>query len=258
MNTLSAAARRRMEAEFGEPWFLAGWKDVLMMHFSVRPEVLQPFVPFELDVRDGLAYVTLVGFTLLGMRPSRGGTISRLAMAPIATHEFLNVRTYVKCGHETGIYFLAEWLPNRLSVCLGRPVFGLPYKLGSLSYEHSGDEPLCGSVSARDSEVRWSGDIPDARALTTPEAGSLTEWLMERYTAFTEWLGMKRRFRVWHPPWPQTEAKVTLERTNLVAALGEWFQQATYAGAHWSPGFPEVWMGAPRWVRKTTCKTEQR
>ena len=38
---------------------------------------------------------------------------------PIATHDFLNVRTYVRCGSETGIHFLAEWLSSWLAAKLG-------------------------------------------------------------------------------------------------------------------------------------------
>ena len=33
--------------------------------------------------------------------------------------------------------FLAEWLPNRLSVLLGPATFGLPYRLGDIDYRHA-------------------------------------------------------------------------------------------------------------------------
>jgi len=249
MKTLSQQAQERMKREFGEPWFYADWKEVLMLHFAVQPELLQPYVPFELDLRDGLAYVSLVGFDLKRMRPTRGGALGRLAFAPIATHPFLNVRTYVKHGGETGIYFLSEWLPNRLSVMLGRPVFGLPYRLGKLEYHHAEGDRLQGCVSDGKGSVEWRGPLsPAAKDLRAAELGTLTEWLMERYTAFTHWLGFKRRFRIWHPPWQQAAVEVEIDDQGLLGQLGDWAGKARYVGAHWAPGFDDVWMGAPHWV----------
>src|ERR1041385_5710177 len=40
------------------------------------------------------------------------------------------------------------------------------------------------------------------------EPDSFTEWLMERYTAFTAYRDKRRFFRVWHPHWPQTPVNV--------------------------------------------------
>jgi uncharacterized protein len=242
MKTLSELARETMLRERGEPWFLSAWKGVLMMHYAVKPEYLQKFVPFELDTINGMAYVTLVGFTLERLRPRLG---LEWAFKPIATHDFLNVRTYVKHKGESGIYFLAEWLPNRLSVCMGRPIFGLPYRLGKTDYAHENREELSGSVNDG-AEVKWHGKGTGELAPAAP--GSLTEWLMERYTAFTSWLGIKRRFRVWHTPWQQCEVDVRVTNTDLLGKTGDWIHHAHYAGAQWSPGFDEVWMGAPRFV----------
>src|SRR5689334_13354547 len=126
----SRTGRERMLSRWGEPLFLADWVDVLMVHLEVDPDALQRATPFPLDLFDGRAFVSLVFFTLRRMRPRRGGRIGEWLLRPLATHEFLNVRTYVECDGEPGIYFLAEWLPNAFSVRIGPPVFGLPYRLG--------------------------------------------------------------------------------------------------------------------------------
>src|SRR5207247_3156485 len=124
---LRASARERIFSVRGEPLFLADWDSALMIHYEVDGDALQRVVPFELDCCEGRTFVTLVAFTLRRMRPWFGGKLTELLMKPIATHDFLNVRTYVRHGAETGILFLAEWLSNRLSVLLGPRVFGLPY-----------------------------------------------------------------------------------------------------------------------------------
>lgn len=223
-----------------------------MLHYEVAPEKLQPFVPFDLDVRDGKAYVTLVAFTMRSLRPRRGGWLSALPFRPIATHELLNVRTYVKHAGEAGIYFLAEWIPNLISVALGRPVFGLPYRPGRLHYLHEHERGvLFGDVRA------WGGKgvlryrAKGGQEFAPCQKGSLSEWLMERYTAFTEWLGWKRCFRVRHEPWPQCPVEAEVLEDSLLALTGEWAQYARFIGANYSPGLEEVQMSAPQRALKT-------
>lgn len=252
---LSHAGRERMCSMRWEPLFLADWDRTLMLHYQIAPELLQPFVPFELDVRDGKAFVSLVAFTMRGLRPRRGGWITRAAFAPIATHEFLNVRTYVKHGSETGIHFLAEWLPNALSVMLGRPLFGLPYRLGRLHYDHAHESgAISGEVIANGARgvLRYRATVDESFAPC--EAGSPDEFLMERYTAFTEWFGVKRRFRVWHPPWPQCRTRVEIIENSLMRLTGAWADHAEFIGANYSPGIPDVWMSRPDFIRN--CKPQ--
>src|SRR5213075_579311 len=106
--TSSDEARRRMLAIRGEPIFYARWDRAVFIHYEADPATLQRDVPFELDLREGRAFVSIVAFTLSRMRPRIGGRLGEWLFKPIATHEFLNVRTYVRHQGETGIYFLAE------------------------------------------------------------------------------------------------------------------------------------------------------
>ena len=96
----SIAARHRMLSRRGEPLFIAGWRKVLMIHFEVDAEMLQSDVPFQLDLHEGRAFVSLVAFTLHGMRPRFGGSFAAWMFRPVATHDFLNVRTYVRRSEE--------------------------------------------------------------------------------------------------------------------------------------------------------------
>src|SRR5579862_8401164 len=132
----SAVARERLLSRRGEPLFFAGWKRALMIHFEVEADALQRDVPYSLDLYEGRALVSLVAFTMYGMRPRRGGALAAWLLRPIATHAFLNGRTYVCHDGETGIHFLAEWLSNRLAVKLGPATSGLPYHHGHIVYHH--------------------------------------------------------------------------------------------------------------------------
>lgn len=245
-DSLSAAARRRMLQSPGEPLFYANWDHAVMIHYEADPDALQREVPFELDLRDGRAFVSLVAFTLRRMRPRRGGRVGEWLLKPIATHEFLNVRTYVRARSEPGIFFLVEWLSNRLSVPLGPPVFGLPYRYGQIKYLH--DQPtqgISGRVEAKAGTFSYRGASATGE-LAACEPGSLTEFLMERYTAFTRPSHRRRPklFRVWHDPWPQTPIDIETTATDLLATSGAWWKTAEYIGANYSPGV-DVWMGRP-------------
>ena len=234
---LSQAARRAFDEAEGRPLFRAGWERAVFIHYEVEAAALQPQVPFPLETRGGRAYVSLVAFTLAGLRFAAGGP-------PLCTHPFLNVRTYLPGN---GIYFLAEWLPHPLCVLLGPRLYGLPYQRGRLQYEH-GDrlDSIHGQVRAPEGVLKYRARGIPARAPVPCLPGSLDEFLLERYTAFTRRGPTERLFRVWHAPWPQVSLEVSIEDESLVASTGPWFRQARLIGGHYSPGLAEVWMGRPR------------
>jgi uncharacterized protein YqjF (DUF2071 family) len=245
---LSDDARKCLLSARGEPLFLAAWERVTMIHFKVDAARLQRDVPFELDLREGRAFVSLVAFTMRGMRPRVGGKFAAWLFYPIATHDFLNVRTYVRHGGERGIHFLTEWLSNRLSVALGPATFSLPYRHGGFFHDH---DLKNGIIQSRISDTRSGAALAYRGKLSAPEnfrpceAGSLDEWLMERYTAFNSARGRKKFFRVWHPPWPQCAANLAMAENSLLMKNWPWFESAQLAGANYSPGFEQVWMGRP-------------
>lgn len=249
---ISTEARIRMASEPGEPFLIADWLNVLMIHLAVEKEALQEIVPFELDLFDGRAYVSLVGFEMLGMRIRSWGTPGRWLMKPIATHPFLNVRTYVRCRREVGIYFLAEWLPNPLSVALGPSLFGLPYRRAKIArvWNASGDSTL--SVEDSNANARLLCKVIEFSSLPflPCEPGSLDEWLMERYTAFTCIGGPKRFFRVWHPAWEQRSVEPEILNHSLLTNHWPLFRSARCISANASPGLRGVWMGKPRRVSR--------
>lgn len=250
------AGRRRLHAHWFEPLFVADWERAVFFHFAVDADRLQPSVPFPLDCRHGRAWVSLVAFTLRGMRLRPAGRAGRLFCAPFSTHAFLNVRTYVRVGDEPGIHFLAEWLPNRLAVWLGPRFFGLPYRLGRLDYCHGPD-----TGAAISGEVRGAGGgnlcyrarLPADASFTPCGPGTLDEFLLERYTAFVAWRGGRRGFfRVWHHPWPQVRIEPAIADQSLLFECPggpDWAPGSTFALGHCSPGLEDVEMGRPHFLR---------
>ena len=247
--TTSAAAQRRIRSHSGEPLFLADWMRVLMIHFEVDADVLQHHAPYQLDLRDGRAFVSLVAFTMEHMRPRIGGKLGAWLCRPIATHDFLNVRTYVQHNGEPGIHFLAEWLSSWLAVKLGPATFGLPYRHGNIDYHHQlAGGKLRGQVMDRRTATKFQyrADLKIGAPNFAPcENGSIDEWLMERYTAFNCVGGRQKFFRIWHPPWPQCEVEVEIQDLSLLRENWPLFADARLVGANFSPGLAAVWMGRP-------------
>ena len=260
-NEASETAYWRLLSCPWEPLFVADWNRAVFVHYEVDPRALQRDVPFPLDLREGRAYVSLVAFTMRGMRLRFGGSAGALLLKPIATHQFLNVRTYVRNRGEPGIYFLGEWLSSRLSVNLGPTTFGLPYRLGRMRYQndHSvGD--VEGEVVDSTGRFRFAYEakVGMETRFHTCRAGSLDEFLLERYTAFTSQSDSRRFFRIWHSPWRQAPLEVTVRDTSLTSERWPWFADAMQVGGTYSPGANGVWMGWPHRIREMETKSQRR
>ncbi|HLF94254.1 MAG TPA: DUF2071 domain-containing protein [Planctomycetota bacterium] len=209
------------------PFFHCAWRDPVFLHYEVDPGTLR--IPFPLDLHRGKAYVSVVAITIR--------TLARQA--------FLNVRTYVKGG----IHFLAGWLPNPLCALLGPRLVGIPYRLGRLTLDREVTE-LHGSASAQAGRFEYRASIDPRQAYRRAAPGSLDDFLLERYVAFTR-SGLRRlSFRTWHAPWSFVDIEPRVEEDGLLRASGPWYRGARLVGGHHAPGFDAVGMGRLEEVRR--------
>jgi uncharacterized protein YqjF (DUF2071 family) len=249
--TTSDLARTRFDEDGGAA-LIADWTPAVFIHYAVEPDVLQPLVPFPLDLRDGRAYVSVVAFVQHNLRPTVGGRVAARLSKPLATHPFCNVRTYVIVDGEPGIYFLAEWIPNRLAALLGPPLYGLPYRLGELRYDIDDADDIRaeargdGARRLRFRACREHGAMPEVAA-----HDGLAEFLIERYTAFTMRGKTPLRFRIDHEPWLHMPLEVEVEDDSLLDLTGNWRRHARLVCGHHSAGLRNVQIGRPRKLRAT-------
>ena len=252
--SLVAIARGRFQRIEGRPLFYSDWDRALFMHFDVDRDVLQKHIPFELDLHHGRAVVSLVAFTMRGLRFPIGGRLGALLTAPGATHGLLNVRTYIRHNGEVGIYFMREWIPNRLSIFIGPRTYGLSYRYGKLDYQHDHETgQLRGTVTpapgSKGGRLVYEAQVDPEASLEPCADGTLSQFLLERYTAFTKWHKRARLFRIWHEPWLQTRPEVTILDDSALKASGSWNGAARLIGANYSPGTKRVWIGRPHSVQ---------
>ena len=195
------------------------WQQLLFLHWELDPEDVRVLLPagLTLDLHDGRAYAGLVAFTMRDVVPWWSPPIPGVSHF----HE-LNLRTYVTCRGEPGVWFFSLDAANSLAVTVARAGWRLPYFKAAMEMDVSGDRIRYGSVR------RWPEPLPahfaasyrigDSLGCATP--GSFEHFLVERYLLFAQGQdGLLRRGQVHHRPYPMRDATVdALEHSMLHAA----------------------------------------
>jgi len=202
------------------------WRDLLFLHWRLPVSELRARVPerLRIDEHGGSAWVSMTPFTL------RNGRLRGLP--PLPDFLELNFRTYVTHPRGgPGIWFFSLDAANALAVALARLSVRLPYFLARMER---------GDGWYRSRRVATGGQIElrfaKGRELARASAGSLEEFLVERYQLYTRVAGpVLLRGPVRHEPWPLSEAQVFEVREDISAAAG--LQPLGRPDAcHWSPG----------------------
>ncbi len=164
---------------------------------------------------------------------------------PIARQEFFNVRTYVRCEGHPAIFFISEWLNNRLSVMSGaRPLTVCRTDSRRIQYDHRPEEGrLTGRVGYG---FAYTAEIARGASFQPCASGSLDEFLLERSIRRLRSMasvpailifGINRGCKL------PVDARITDDR--LLRENFPWFSQAQFGSANYSPGVLNVWLGAP-------------
>ncbi|HLQ39312.1 MAG TPA: DUF2071 domain-containing protein [Planctomycetota bacterium] len=202
------------------PWALQmAWHELLFLHWPVAAALLQPLLPPSLTVEefDGTAWLGVVPFRMAATR------LRWLPPLPGArAFPELNVRTYVRGGGRSGVWFFSLDADSRLAVCGARAWFRLPYFLARMHCERLGDELHYRSERTHRGAptatfaARWRVNAPFAG----PAQGSLATFLTERYCLFTtDRAGQLCCGDVHHRPWQLAPAEVELQRCTMTEQL---------------------------------------
>ena len=134
------------------------WEELLFLHWPVAAAALRPHLPpgLELELFDGTAWLGVVPFRMARTR------CRWLPPMPTA-HTFpeLNLRTYVRGGGRSGVWFFSLDAASRLAVEGARLGFGLPYFAARMACARDGER------------VRYRSERTDARG---PAAVFRGEW----------------------------------------------------------------------------------
>ncbi|ELY90196.1 hypothetical protein C483_11828 [Natrialba hulunbeirensis JCM 10989] len=203
------------------------WRHGLFANWPVDPDQLRPHVPapLELETWDGDAWLSILPFVLtnVGIRGSPAAT--RIAFPE------LNVRTYVTCRGDPGLYFLSVDLDKPLlATAIGRltrlPVFNATMSVSgtedgiTFSSRRSDTVADLPGENGTDDEPAWfAATYRPNGPVTTAEPGSLEYWLTERRRFYAPASGHGRSgvltAEIAHDPWPLQPAEMTI-RENTV------------------------------------------
>lgn len=181
------------------PWaFHMIWRDAVFLHWPVEPALLRPHVPagIQLDLFDGMAWVSLVAFTMTRVRP-RGLPPFR----PVSHFHEVNVRTYTRLNDRPGVYFLRIEAASQPACLIARTVSGLPYR-----HAHMQRGP--GHFTTDAPRTRSHLDLAYAVGQATADPSARALWLTERYAVHDRSDRGLVTFDVHHVPWPLHDVRV--------------------------------------------------
>ena len=203
------------------PWVMhQRWTNLLFAHWPVPPERLRDLLPpsLTLDTFEGQAWVGVIPFYMSNVRPRYVPPLPW-----VSAFCELNVRTYVRVGDRTGVWFFSLDASNPLAVRAARAAVHLPYYDASMRMD-----------IARDGFVHYRSDrthrgAPAARFIATyrPEGpvsparpGTLEHFLVERYVLFSSTPQGLVDVKIAHPPWPLQRAVARIEQNTMGEAAG--------------------------------------
>jgi uncharacterized protein len=192
------------------------WRDLTFLHWAVDPARVAHRMPpgVRPDTLDGLTYVGLIPFRMVGAGVARGPGVPWWG-------SFLetNVRLYsVDDTGRRGIVFLSLDT-DRAAVVLGaRAAFGLPYRWARMRYRADGD------VRSYDARLRRTG--PRAQSHVVIRAGArrpstvVEDFVSARWGLHVRWWGRTLYVPNRHEPWPVHDAEVLALDDELMASVG--------------------------------------
>lgn len=197
------------------------WRDLTFVHWAVEPDRVARFMPpgVRPDVHEGVTYVGLVPFRMVGAGPPHGP-----AVPWAGTFLETNVRLYsVDSTGRRGIVFRSLDSDRVLVVMGARMLFGLPYRWGRL--RHRCRPSADGEEHTYEARLRhrgvWGASSRVVVDVGGPAAATdLDDFLLSRWGLHVAHLG-----RTWYVPnsheaWDLRRAELTSLDDGLVRSVG--------------------------------------
>lgn len=171
----------------GRPFGYQRWNHLFFAHWEVAAELVQATLP------RGLFVDTYAGRAFVGIVPFFMQRIRLLGTPPLPWLSWfleLNVRTYVHDGNgRSGVWFYSLDCNQPLAVALARSRFCLPYFSARMSARETAGRVQYECLRRGVDGAAWRYDYaahPEADSAREAVAGSLEQFLVERYALFSQ------------------------------------------------------------------------
>jgi uncharacterized protein YqjF (DUF2071 family) len=179
------------------------WQNVLFLHWKIPTELLRTQVPFDLDLFNGEAVISIVPFRMQRIRFPYS-----FAVPFVSSLWELNLRTYVRVNGVPGIYFLTLDTDSHLGQWIAKNIFHLPYRFAKMKAE------------VRGKNFSFKSDFENYRFKVTARFNDVEKkktafetWATDRYDLFLIHQNHIYRGSVKHAPWKLLEVEI-LELEN--------------------------------------------
>jgi uncharacterized protein YqjF (DUF2071 family) len=181
------------------------WENLLFMHYPLPAEQLRPLVPN-----------TLAEWNFHGVPPTAG---ARRGFAE------LNLRTYVKVGDRSGVYFFSiDSAAGAFDDWLAREIFNVPYIDSDVSVRPDGDGYRFECRRPESKQGKAARFAARYRPIGEPfktEEDPFAFWSTERYSMFmVSRSGTLKRGDIHHDPWVLRKAEAEISSNTVAAAAG--------------------------------------
>jgi len=218
----------------GRPVLTQHWLDLTFLHWAVDPATVRPLLPAgtEPDVHEGVTYVVLVPFRLVGAGLGTGPGVPY-----VGTFLETNVRLYsVDAQGRHGVVFRSLEASRLLTVLFALGRYRLPYVWARMRYRRRGD------VVTYQTRRRWPGPAGTSSRVSVrigppiARPSALEVFLTARWGLHAAWKGRGVWIPNTHAPWPLHRAELLECDDQLVAAAGLPVADCPPLSVLWSPG----------------------
>ncbi len=221
------------------------WQHVLFANWPIATDRLTTHLPATLEPHtyDDTTWISLIPFRNVDTRPRGLPTALGIDIPEV------NLRTYVTCDGEPGIYFFSLDMASLPGVLGARLTHHLPYYYAHITMTKTTDGI---TVSSR---RHHPGDRP-ARLDTTyaphgdpyyASDGTLAAFLTERRRLYTQAPdGTLRHTDVAHEQWPLFDVTSTID-TNTMFTANDFSHPTTDPTTYYSPGVTVTTTPSKQW-----------
>lgn len=192
------------------------WRDLAYIHWRYPIEEVQALLPagLEVDVYDGSAWVGLIPFSM------RKIGLPRLPAVPyLGSFPEVNVRTYVRCNGQPGVWFFSLDVNRFLPALVARTTYLLPYCWGAA--RHYVDGTTVNTKVRRRWPSRSSTNISLSVGDAIDAPSDLDVFLSARWGLYSKGFRNSLRYApVDHEKWPLYSATLLDLDDSLVMSAG--------------------------------------
>lgn len=206
----------------------AEWRKLIMANYAVDPAILAPHLPYgtELDIYNGICYLSLVGFMFLNTR------VKGFKIPFHVDFEEVNLRLYVRRLHNgswrRGVVFLKEIVPRPALSLVARIAYKEPYITMPMAHTWLQQQGQWKVAYQWGKGLSNRLEIVTGDEVRTIDAGSEAEFITEHYWGYTRTGERKTaEYEVEHPRWQVYDTKDHLIEVNFGKVYGPKFDFLT-------------------------------